>query len=293
MFIACSEIIWLRGLLEELGFPQTTSTPLYANNTNTIQIVTNPIFYERTKHIESILTGGTGLHGEKHGLKMVAVNDNAKSSSKAEDEMENNQTLQKDKNDCLMVSDTFRKVTNSSTPILLERGAFAAGNLSLEPVIPAEDLSMVMKHFGLDCQDENGKHLPAGTSFCSARPWDIIYYRRLKKGSISTEKYARRVDQNREFGIVTSILEAEVVGENYNKNLSYDCILEVDFELGRSCGEVFVEPDLLCPEVKVDPNKEFTFTERKVELSGYCHVRNAQSPVHQSVCFQSTIGVKT
>jgi len=83
--------------------------------------------------------------------------------------------------------------------------------------IPAEDLSMVLKHYGLDCQDENEKNLPAGTYFCSARPWDIIYYRRLKKGSVSTEKYARRVDQNREFGIVTNILEAEVVGENYNK----------------------------------------------------------------------------
>jgi len=41
--------------------------------------------------------GGTGLQGEKHGLKMVAVNDNAVSSSKADDEMEKNQTLQKDK----------------------------------------------------------------------------------------------------------------------------------------------------------------------------------------------------
>ena len=28
MSTACSEIIWLHGLLEELGFPQTTSTPL-------------------------------------------------------------------------------------------------------------------------------------------------------------------------------------------------------------------------------------------------------------------------
>uniref|UniRef100_A0A6N2KEL1 Uncharacterized protein n=1 Tax=Salix viminalis TaxID=40686 RepID=A0A6N2KEL1_SALVM len=62
--------------------------------------------------------GGSGMQGYKHGLKMVAVNDNSVSSSKADDEMEKNQTLQKDKNDCLMVSDTFHKVTNSSTPIL-------------------------------------------------------------------------------------------------------------------------------------------------------------------------------
>ena len=36
MSIACSEIVWLRGLLEELGFPQTTSTPLHADNTSVI-----------------------------------------------------------------------------------------------------------------------------------------------------------------------------------------------------------------------------------------------------------------
>ena len=52
MSTACSEIVWLRGLLAELGFPQTTSTPLHANNTSVIQIATNPVFHERTKHIE-------------------------------------------------------------------------------------------------------------------------------------------------------------------------------------------------------------------------------------------------
>ena len=36
MSTACSEIVWLCGLLEELGFPQTTSTPLHADNTSAI-----------------------------------------------------------------------------------------------------------------------------------------------------------------------------------------------------------------------------------------------------------------
>ena len=45
-------VIWLRGLLAELGFPQTELTSLYANNTSAIQIVANPVFHERTKHIE-------------------------------------------------------------------------------------------------------------------------------------------------------------------------------------------------------------------------------------------------
>ena len=52
MSTACSEIVWLRSHLEELGFPHTTSTPLYADNTSAIQIGTNPVFHERTKHIE-------------------------------------------------------------------------------------------------------------------------------------------------------------------------------------------------------------------------------------------------
>jgi len=52
MSAACSEIIWLRGLLAELGFPQTEPTSLYDDNTSAIQIVANPVFHERTKHIE-------------------------------------------------------------------------------------------------------------------------------------------------------------------------------------------------------------------------------------------------
>ena len=36
----------------ELGFPQTEPTSLYADNTSAIQIVVNPVFHERTKHIE-------------------------------------------------------------------------------------------------------------------------------------------------------------------------------------------------------------------------------------------------
>jgi hypothetical protein len=52
MSAACSEIVWLRGLLAEMGFHQTTPTLLHADNTSAIQIATNPVFHERTKHIE-------------------------------------------------------------------------------------------------------------------------------------------------------------------------------------------------------------------------------------------------
>jgi len=52
MSAACSEIIWLRGLLSELGYSQQHPTPLHADNTSAIQIAANPIYHERTKYIE-------------------------------------------------------------------------------------------------------------------------------------------------------------------------------------------------------------------------------------------------
>ena len=55
MSAACSDVVWLCGLLEELQFPQTTSTPLYADNTSVIHIATNPVFLERTKQLKLIV----------------------------------------------------------------------------------------------------------------------------------------------------------------------------------------------------------------------------------------------
>ncbi|WVZ07780.1 hypothetical protein V8G54_021126 [Vigna mungo] len=52
MFAACSEIIWLRGVLTELGLSQAQPTPLHTDNTSAIQIVANPVYHVRTKHIE-------------------------------------------------------------------------------------------------------------------------------------------------------------------------------------------------------------------------------------------------
>jgi len=52
MSAACSEAVWLRGLFAEIRFPQTTPTLLHADNTSAIQIATNHVFHERTKHVE-------------------------------------------------------------------------------------------------------------------------------------------------------------------------------------------------------------------------------------------------
>ncbi|CAL1367579.1 unnamed protein product [Linum trigynum] len=47
-----SEIIWLQWLLQELGAPQQGPTPLYCDNQAALHIAANPVFHERTKHVE-------------------------------------------------------------------------------------------------------------------------------------------------------------------------------------------------------------------------------------------------
>lgn len=49
---ACLEIVWLWGILGELGVPQIAPTSLHADNTSAIQIVAISVFPEHTKHIE-------------------------------------------------------------------------------------------------------------------------------------------------------------------------------------------------------------------------------------------------
>ncbi|XP_042520555.1 serine/arginine-rich splicing factor 4-like [Macadamia integrifolia] len=76
--------------------------------------------------------------------------------------------------------------------------------------ISSDEMYMVLKHHGLALPEESEKHLPIESFFGSARlwPWEIIYYRRLKKGPITTENYARRVAQNLEFGIVDKFVRS-------------------------------------------------------------------------------------
>ncbi|CAA3031929.1 serine arginine-rich splicing factor 4-like [Olea europaea subsp. europaea] len=71
-------------------------------------------------------------------------------------------------------------------------------------MMSTEEMFMVLKHYGLECREENEKNLSLEAYFGSARlwPWEIIYYRRLQKGPIAAENYARRIAQNEEFGIV-------------------------------------------------------------------------------------------
>lgn len=80
-------------------------------------------------------------------------------------------------------------------------GSYSSSSLT------AEEMNMVLKFYGMEQPEE---HVPVEAFFGSARlwPWEIIYYRRLKKGPISVENYARRLSQNNEFGIVDKYIRS-------------------------------------------------------------------------------------
>ena len=51
MNFATKEIIWMRGLLQELGLDMSLPTRLLCDNMSAIKLAHNPVFHKRTKHI--------------------------------------------------------------------------------------------------------------------------------------------------------------------------------------------------------------------------------------------------
>ena len=52
MALATCELIWLRHLLQELRFGKDEQMKLICDNQAALHIASNPVFHERTKHIE-------------------------------------------------------------------------------------------------------------------------------------------------------------------------------------------------------------------------------------------------
>ncbi|KAG7551494.1 Reverse transcriptase RNA-dependent DNA polymerase [Arabidopsis thaliana x Arabidopsis arenosa] len=52
MALAVCDILWVRSLMEDLHLPPSSPTVLYCDNEAAIHIANNPVFHERTKHVE-------------------------------------------------------------------------------------------------------------------------------------------------------------------------------------------------------------------------------------------------
>ncbi|XP_020112268.1 serine/arginine-rich splicing factor 4-like [Ananas comosus] len=76
--------------------------------------------------------------------------------------------------------------------------------------LTTEELCLALRHYGLETPQEGQLDLSTEEYFGAARlwPWEIVYCRQRKKGPISTENYARRLEQNREYGIVDTYIRS-------------------------------------------------------------------------------------
>jgi hypothetical protein len=52
MISASCELIWLKNSLADLGFHNHTPVTLFCDNQAAMHIAANPVFHERTKHLE-------------------------------------------------------------------------------------------------------------------------------------------------------------------------------------------------------------------------------------------------
>jgi peroxiredoxin family protein len=50
---AICHLIWLRNMLKHLGFSQEDPTEIYIDNRSTIALAKNPVYHERSKHIDT------------------------------------------------------------------------------------------------------------------------------------------------------------------------------------------------------------------------------------------------
>lgn len=86
----------------------------------------------------------------------------------------------------------------SKQDVVAKHGRKKSLKLTTNEVISA------LKRYGIEAQEGDSSDQPVEKYFGAARlwPWEIIHYRRRKKGPISTENYAKRLEQNKEFDIV-------------------------------------------------------------------------------------------
>ncbi|KAH1228004.1 Serine/arginine-rich splicing factor 7 [Glycine max] len=172
---------------------------------------------------------------------VIAVNGKAAVYTTVVDDVEKGQFVQEDNHENHFFLKSSGRVTDLNEPLvgnlsppveketkgLEHSGAMMLDNISTEiekpasetnvnlhsnlsTIVSTEEIRMVLNTYGLELPKDDENNLTIDAVFGCARlwPWHVVYYRRLKKGPISTENYARRVAQNQEFGIVDKYIRS-------------------------------------------------------------------------------------
>ncbi|GJM85177.1 hypothetical protein PR202_ga01605 [Eleusine coracana subsp. coracana] len=121
----------------------------------------------------------------------------------------------------------------SNQDILGKNGRSKSLKLTTNEVVSA------LKRYRMETHEVESLDQPVEKYFGAARlwPWEIIYYRRLKKGPISTENYARRLEQNKEFGIVDQLSNGQLRGPEIGNRLRL--LLDIASPWARLCFLVY------------------------------------------------------
>ncbi|XP_047168288.1 serine/arginine-rich splicing factor 4-like [Vigna umbellata] len=165
---------------------------------------------------------GVDVNGKAAAVYDTVVNDVEKNQFVQEDNHENHVFLKPSDR----VTDLNEPPVENLSPFIVKgtKGLSHTGKHVLNPapetnvnlhsdistIVSMEEMHMVLNNYGLELPKDDENNLTVDAFFGCARlwPWHLVYYRKLKKGPISTENYARRVAQNQEFGIIDKYIRS-------------------------------------------------------------------------------------
>ncbi|PWA59377.1 serine/arginine-rich splicing factor 4 [Artemisia annua] len=179
----------------------------------------------RAKKLMRRQTRSTSLSDKSKSATRFASNSNVRSRSPHTGSTSGQRSapsseLQSDENDCLTKATSLQQkevqIKTAQLDIMARKKLLENGCLEVSEAdskshkiaksmsMTSEEMLMISKHYGLEQPEVVDEDISAESFFGCGRlwPWEVVYYRRLKKGPITTKNYAQRLSQNKEFGIV-------------------------------------------------------------------------------------------
>lgn len=98
----------------------------------------------------------------------------------------------------------------SMAHVKVGESSIGKGNEKSVANISLEEVNVILHHSrGMSIEDDkHGSSVESNIGAARLWPWEVILYRRLKRGAISTANHARRMSQNKMFGIVDKYIRS-------------------------------------------------------------------------------------